>query len=185
MSLPVPGYLPFTICITVVTPPLDGTILPGITCDSILAIAPSPSLPIQMKITVKECPLTLNELSSSAEEGRLVECFGAGTAVLIVGTEQIREVLKAGREVVTDAEAVGDVLDKQVGGIKHVGVNGKGTSSDTEGKMTPKIRDITMTTGCGFSPVGKALWNKLLALKEGREEWDGWNMLCRDSEGGG
>ncbi|KAF7362930.1 Branched-chain-amino-acid aminotransferase [Mycena venus] len=188
--------------VTIVTPPLDGTILPGITRDSaivllrahasnptqkILDIAPSPSLlqPTDMKIVVEERPLTLTELSTWAEEGKLVECFGTGTAVLVVGIERIGEVLtEAG--VVTDEEAVADVVKDQAGGegIEHVGVNGKGAGENengkVEGKAAPKIRDITMSAGRGLGPVGRALWDKLLALKEGREEWGepAWNVLC-------
>ncbi|KAJ7914570.1 aminotransferase [Mycena leptocephala] len=41
------------------------------------------------------------------------------------------------------------------------------------------LRDIDMKAGKGLGPaVGQALWDKLLALKEGRENFGRWNVLC-------
>lgn len=78
-----------------VTPPLDGMILPGVTRDSVLALARShiskeitiPNLP--SNLTVSERPMTMAEVKAAAAEGRLVELFGAGTAAVISPVDRI------------------------------------------------------------------------------------------------
>jgi len=60
------------------TPPLDGSILPGVTRDSILQIAREWG-----EFEVVERPITMSELLSSLESGRLMEVFGAGTAAIV------------------------------------------------------------------------------------------------------
>jgi branched-chain amino acid aminotransferase len=74
-----------------VTPPLDGMILPGVTRDSVLALARStkhiPNLP--SNLTVSERPVTMAEVKAAAAEGRLVELFGAGTAAVISPVDRI------------------------------------------------------------------------------------------------
>ena len=59
------------------TPALSGTILPGITRDSIIQLAKS------MGIDVEERQIELDELIKAKHEGTLVEAFGAGTAATI------------------------------------------------------------------------------------------------------
>ena len=65
------------------TPPLDGTILAGVTRDSLLHIAR------ERDIEVAEAPVSLENLESAAREGQLACAFGCGTAARIV---VIREV---------------------------------------------------------------------------------------------
>ncbi|KAJ7208234.1 aminotransferase [Mycena pura] len=135
--------------ILVVTPPLDGTILPGITRDSALALlrahAAAPSsgilaLPPTLALHVEERALGVPELARAGRAGRLLECFGTGTAVLVVAIERI-----------------GDVVDPTM----------------------QTIEDIEMKGGLkGLGPVGRALYHKLSAVKEGREQFDGWSVLC-------
>lgn len=67
-----------------VTPPLDGMILPGVTRDSVLALARDhisgkarvPEL--TEKLVVSERPVTMKEVIQAGKEGRLVELFGTG-----------------------------------------------------------------------------------------------------------
>ena len=59
------------------TAPLGGTILPGITRDSVLTIARD------MGLTVKERQISIDEVIEGAASGRLEEVFGAGTAAVI------------------------------------------------------------------------------------------------------
>jgi len=81
--------------VELVTPPLDGMILPGVTRDSVLALARShiskaitiPDLP--SNLTVSERPVTMAEVKAAAAEGRLVELFGAGTAAVISPVDRI------------------------------------------------------------------------------------------------
>lgn len=63
---------------TLVTPPLDGTILAGVTRDAILRIAQDSG------IETIEAPIHLDELHDAARNGRLRAAFGCGTASRIV-----------------------------------------------------------------------------------------------------
>lgn len=64
-----------------VTAPLDGTILEGVTRDSILELAQERLVKEGWKIS--ERYVTMGELAQASEEGRLVEAFGSGTAAVI------------------------------------------------------------------------------------------------------
>ncbi|KAF8194818.1 aminotransferase [Mycena galopus ATCC 62051] len=134
--------------VNIVTPPLDGTILPGITRDSALVLlrahAADPAhgllnLPVNIPVYIEERTVTVSELAAWAAGGKLLECFGTGTAVLVVAIERIGEV---------------DAVDGRT------------------------VRDIEMKAGRGLGPFGRALYDKLLSLKEGRENFLGWNVLC-------
>lgn len=61
-----------------ITPPLDGSILPGVTRDSIIQLEQEKS---RFKVSVR--PITLTEVWEAHQDGRLVEVFGAGTAVVV------------------------------------------------------------------------------------------------------
>lgn len=68
----------FVIDGVLVTPPLDeGTILAGITRDSVLQIAKSKGIPVE------ERPITVDEVIETARSGRMTEAFGTGTAAVI------------------------------------------------------------------------------------------------------
>ncbi|NPA95748.1 MAG: branched-chain amino acid aminotransferase [Thermodesulfobacteria bacterium] len=60
-----------------VTPALSGSILPGITRDSVLRLA------ADWGIKTEERAISIDEVLESAESGRLKECFGTGTAAVI------------------------------------------------------------------------------------------------------
>ncbi|GAA5182148.1 branched-chain amino acid aminotransferase [Rugosimonospora acidiphila] len=62
---------------TMVTPALTGTILPGITRDSILTLARDRGM------TVVERPYSFDEWRTDAESGKLREAFACGTAAVI------------------------------------------------------------------------------------------------------
>ena len=62
---------------TLITPPLTGTILPGITRDSLLALAREEGL------TVKEERYSIDQWREDAASGRLVEAFACGTAAVV------------------------------------------------------------------------------------------------------
>ena len=69
-----------------VTPPLDGMILPGVTRDSTLELAKS-KLPSDW--TVNERKLTIHEVKERAAKGELVEAFGTGTAAIVSPIDNI------------------------------------------------------------------------------------------------
>ncbi|KAF6758775.1 aminotransferase [Ephemerocybe angulata] len=73
------------------TPPLDGTILPGVTRSSVLALLDAhtkgksliPGVPATQKIYTHEIPITMSEIKVWSDEGKLLEIFGVGTAVAV------------------------------------------------------------------------------------------------------
>jgi branched-chain amino acid aminotransferase len=67
----------------IITPALSGTILDGITRDSILTMAR------KNKIEVEERPVSVEEVIQFFESGKRVEAFGAGTAAIVAPIEQI------------------------------------------------------------------------------------------------
>jgi branched-chain amino acid aminotransferase len=62
---------------SIATPPLDGTILPGITRDSLITLARDQGL------VVREERYAIDQWRADAESGRLVECFACGTAAVV------------------------------------------------------------------------------------------------------
>ncbi len=60
-----------------ITPEIDGTILEGITRDSVITIAKS------LGITVEERAISIDEICEAHEKGLLTEMFGSGTAAVI------------------------------------------------------------------------------------------------------
>ena len=61
-----------------ITPPLDGTILPGVTRDSILTLCRELN-----EFKVSEKPFKIQEVMKACKEGRVYEAFGAGTAAIV------------------------------------------------------------------------------------------------------
>lgn len=59
------------------TPPLTGTILPGITRDSLIELARGQGL------TVREEPYAIDQCRADAASGKLVEAFACGTAAVV------------------------------------------------------------------------------------------------------
>ncbi|MEH3107220.1 MAG: branched-chain amino acid aminotransferase [Sphingomonas fennica] len=68
---------------SLVTPPL-GTILPGITRDSLITLARGRGL------TVREQPYSLADWRADAASGRLVEAFACGTAAVVTPIGQVK-----------------------------------------------------------------------------------------------
>lgn len=64
-----------------VTAPLDGTILEGVTRDSVLSLARERLASQGWQINERKC--TMQEVAAAAAEGRLLEVFGAGTAAVV------------------------------------------------------------------------------------------------------
>ena len=70
---------------SVLTPPLTGTILPGITRDSLLVLARDRGL------TVREERYSIDEWRADAASGRLVEAFACGTAAVVTTIGEVVE----------------------------------------------------------------------------------------------
>jgi branched-chain amino acid aminotransferase len=68
----------------IVTPPLDGMILPGVTRDSVLALARDHEsgklrlAGLDKNVIVSERPVTMKEIQEASRAAQLVEMFGAG-----------------------------------------------------------------------------------------------------------
>ena len=71
---------------SVQTPPLDGTILHGVTRDSLLTLARD------MGLTVREEPYAIDQWKADAESGRLTEAFACGTAAVVTPIGSVKGV---------------------------------------------------------------------------------------------
>lgn len=67
----------------IVTPALNGSILPGITRDSVLKLA------AHMGYEVEEKRLSIDEVIADAKSGKLTEAFGTGTAAVVSPVNKI------------------------------------------------------------------------------------------------
>lgn len=78
-----------------VTPPLNGMILPGVTRDSIIGLARAHAsgerrldgLPSDLKVSERE--ISMGEVVRASEEGSLLEMFGAGTAAVVSPVDRV------------------------------------------------------------------------------------------------
>jgi len=68
------------------TPPLGGTILAGITRDSIITLARD------MGLTVREEPYAIEQWQADARSGRLTEAFACGTAAVVTAIGSVKGV---------------------------------------------------------------------------------------------
>ncbi|MBK0379347.1 branched-chain amino acid aminotransferase [Mucilaginibacter segetis] len=73
----------FAINGTLITPPLNGTILDGVNRDSMLTLARDRGM------TTEERPISYQELETAFKNGDTIEAFGVGTAAVLT---QIREI---------------------------------------------------------------------------------------------
>jgi branched-chain amino acid aminotransferase len=71
---------------SVQTPPLDGTILHGVTRDSLLTLARD------MGLTVREERYAIDQWRADAESGRLTEAFACGTAAVVTPIGSVKGV---------------------------------------------------------------------------------------------
>lgn len=135
------------------TPPLDGTILPGITRLSCLQLAADPAFHASITIPADDAStgvsgttlhpaerrFTLSDLAHWSSTGALLEILCVGTAAIVAAAHEIGF---EGR-VVARCPAYPDDPD-----------------------------------GLGLGPVGRALRARILGVQEGREEYQGWGVLC-------
>ncbi|KAK9451902.1 aminotransferase [Limtongia smithiae] len=108
-----------------VTAPIDGTILEGVTRDSILALARE-KLP-ESEWVVSERQFTISEVAERATKGTLVEAFGSGTAAVVSPVKEIswRDTtitvpLQPGKETGKVAEMMANwMAEIQYGEVPH------------------------------------------------------------------
>ncbi|HBH87333.1 MAG TPA: branched chain amino acid aminotransferase [Syntrophaceae bacterium] len=93
----------FVIGNELVTPPLGGSILPGVTRDSVIQIARS------WNISVSERPVSIDELVEASAKGGLKEAFASGTAAIV---SPIGKISYKEREIIINDEKTGDLTEK-------------------------------------------------------------------------
>lgn len=100
------------------TAPLDGTILEGVVRDSVLQLARERLVPEGWE--VREEKFTMGNMASAADEGRLIEAFGTGTAVVV---SPVREISWKGRTVdcgLRKGEEAGEVAKRMKDWIEGI-----------------------------------------------------------------
>jgi len=80
------------------TPSLNGTILGGITRDSVIKLAQRAEVPVY------EQPLAIDQVFDAAREGTLEEAFGSGTAAVI---SPIGSITHDGDKIMTNKDQIG------------------------------------------------------------------------------
>ncbi len=97
-----------------VTPPLTGSILPGITRDTVLTLARDRGL------TVNERRITIDEVIAGCQDGALIEAFATGTAAVISPVGEINyqgqtSIVGDGRVGELSRSLYDEILDIQYG----------------------------------------------------------------------
>jgi len=105
----------------IITPPLAGTILAGVTRDSVLALTR------EWGLHVSERPISIDEVVEAARKGTLQEVWGTGTAAVI---SPVGELSYKGERIVVNGGGIGPLTQKLYDTI--VGIQ-YGTAPDTRG----------------------------------------------------
>jgi branched-chain amino acid aminotransferase len=93
----------FIIDDTVITPPLEGSILPGITRDSVLQLLKDWGMKIEERL------ISMDEIMMASESGTLQESFGTGTAAVIA---PVGEFFYKEKPIVINGGKTGPVAEK-------------------------------------------------------------------------
>jgi branched-chain amino acid aminotransferase len=86
-----------------VTPPLDDTILAGLTRDSILELARNR---LSQAWKVSERRITMSQIMNAAENDRLLEIFGTGTSGTVA---PVRAIMYNGKDIQLPGKGIGPV----------------------------------------------------------------------------
>jgi branched-chain amino acid aminotransferase len=148
-----------------VTPPLDGTILPGVTRDSILSLARShvagtlhiPKL--TTKLAISERGVTMKEVCEAVQSGRLVEMFGSGEWFCFRFPLSFPN-FKLNLQLDLGTAAI-------VSPINKIGYQGRDVNIPVEED--------------GMGPVSRPLWTELVGRQTGEIESD-WSVVIHDEQ---
>jgi len=102
------------------TAPLDGTILEGVTRDSVLALARERLEPEGWNVA--ERYVKMQDLADAEREGRLIEVFGAGTAAIVAPVRKIvwrDRVLDCGLKPTEEAGEIASRVKVWMEGIQY------------------------------------------------------------------
>jgi len=86
-----------------ITPPLQGTILPGVTRDSVLHLAR------HWGIKIEERRISIDEVMSSIRDGSMTEVFGTGTAAVI---SPVGEIYHKGETAIVNENRTGPLAQR-------------------------------------------------------------------------
>lgn len=111
----------FLIGNTLVTPPLSDSILAGVTRDSVLTLAR------EMGLGVEERPISVKELRSAHQAGKLLEVFGTGTAAVI---SPVGELAFEGEKLIIHDGKPGPIAEQL---FAEVGAIQRGAKPDKHG----------------------------------------------------
>jgi branched-chain amino acid aminotransferase len=139
-----------------VTPPLDGMILPGVTRDSVLSLcrqhaAGTYKVPgLGDNLVVEERPVTMKEVIQQNSQGNVIELFGTGELYLSCLNEcNIDRFSWPGTAAV-------------ISPVNKIGYMGK---------------DINLPEGeDGMGPVSRAIWSELTGIQTGAIKSD-WSVV--------
>ncbi|KAG9310405.1 aminotransferase [Chiua virens] len=128
----------------ILTPPLDGTILPGVTRASCLTLLSDIDFHASVRLSSSERTrlhptertFTMSDLIQWSTQGRLLEILCVGTAAIVAA-------------------------------VHRIGFEGRDI-------RVPTYPDDTN----GLGPVGRGLREKILAVQEGRDQYEGWGVVC-------
>ena len=107
------------------TAPLEGTILPGITRDSMITVMKD------WGYKVNEVRFTIEDVFKAAEEGRLEEVFATGTAAVI---SPVGELYWNDRHIVINNDEIGELSQKLYDELYGIQT---GEKADTRGWIVP------------------------------------------------
>ena len=96
-----------------ITPPLEGTILPGVTRDSVIHLAKD------WGIKASERRLSIDEIFAASKKGSLKEVFGSGTAAVI---SPVGEIHHEGQKTIVNGNKIGPLAQKlydEITGIQY------------------------------------------------------------------
>ena len=114
----------FVIDNEVITAPLDGTILPGITRDSVIAL-------LKKGYKITERKLSIDEVVQAHKDGKFQEMFASGTAAVI---SPVGELCYKGDKMVINEGKIGPIAQKMYDTIYGIQT---GTVEDTLGWTVP------------------------------------------------
>ena len=103
------------------TPPLKGSVLPGITRDSIIKLA------TEKGMTVHEQQIAIEDVYKASLDGSLEEIFGTGTAAVI---SSVGELVWGDRHIVINDNKLGSFTSEMFNALTGIQY---GTSEDTHG----------------------------------------------------
>ena len=96
-----------------ITPPLEGTILPGVTRDSVIHLARD------WGVKASERRLSIDEVFAASRKGTLKEVFGSGTAAVI---SPVGEIHHEGQKMIVNENKIGPLAQKlydEITGIQY------------------------------------------------------------------